>query len=100
MGPRQGRGQRFGEGASERAQRGSRSPRSPKEIHSPRRQANPRMRKAINTNNHPVAAGETVGTSQKYKRYQYLVLRSVCLQVIPTVGITVGTAVGSSVGRL
>src|ERR1051325_63959 len=49
---------------------------------------------------YPVAAGKAVGTSQKYERTQRLVPKSVCLQAVPTVGITVGIPVGIAVGTL
>ena len=46
----------------------------------------------------PVAAGEAVGTSATYACLQYVIDKSVCLRVVPTVGISVGTPVGITVG--
>ena len=65
-----------------------------------RRQAHPRMQKAINTNNQtiPVAPGKAVGTPVKAQQFSGFAAVVLCLRVVPTVGITVGTSVGIGVG--
>ena len=86
---------------SGRAQRCSRSPRSPQEIHSfffaDRRTAYAENIKT--TNKHiPVVVGQAVGTPSKEEPLQRVTARLVCLCVVPTVGMPVGTVVGVSVG--